>query len=85
MQVPQVHNALFIIPTSKALWKPSWVFTLPAFYKFRTNYDDWRPFVIFIPLSVNINMFAREISMCITMWDRTRPIPTWEEQGGGDT
>lgn len=34
------------------------VFGGGAFYKFGTNYAEWKPFIIFIPLSVNISMFC---------------------------
>lgn len=61
IQIAQFFNALCIIPTSKMFWKPNCFFVgflRSAFYKLGKNYTEWKPFIIFIPLSVNINMFC---------------------------
>lgn len=66
VQNTQVQDALSIIPMSKVLSIPIWVFPLSASYKFGTKYADWRRrFIIFILLSVNT--FCKSYVMCIIM------------------
>ena len=70
VQNTQVQDALSIIPTSKVLSKPIWVFPLSASYKFGTKYADWRR--RFILLSVN--MFCKSNVMYIIMGYCTKPM-----------
>lgn len=73
VQNTQVQDALSIIPTSKVLSKPIWVFPLSASYKFGTKYADWRRlFIIFILLSAN--MFCKSNVMCTIIGCCTKPM-----------